>query len=186
MSNIAIAPKVRPHYDVGFIVVYEVILCLTGGLWQNLLQSTLRKSPDSHRSGSDPYLRTARSPRTGLKEICRLFQEIITYIQCDDTGECQQQKHMTEKYWHGCREAQQQAQKTFGRWQTATCKPPESQPAVCANQISMQNMTNDVEKLDGIYQEPHGPSDPAYSYWRVEIPGKLLQGDWQSIILRMA
>ena len=29
LSNIAIAPKVRPHYDVGFIVVYEVILCLT-------------------------------------------------------------------------------------------------------------------------------------------------------------
>ena len=30
LSNIAIAPKVRPHYDVGSIVVYEVILCLTG------------------------------------------------------------------------------------------------------------------------------------------------------------
>ena len=29
VSNIAIAPKVRPHYDVGFIVVYEVNLCLT-------------------------------------------------------------------------------------------------------------------------------------------------------------
>ena len=29
MSNIAIAPKVRPHHGVGFIVVYEVILCLT-------------------------------------------------------------------------------------------------------------------------------------------------------------
>ena len=29
LSNIAIAPKVRPHYDVKFIVVYEIILCLT-------------------------------------------------------------------------------------------------------------------------------------------------------------
>ena len=29
LSNITIVPKMRPHYDVGFIVVYEIILCLT-------------------------------------------------------------------------------------------------------------------------------------------------------------
>ena len=33
LSNIVIAPKVRPHYDVGFIVVYEVFY-----IWHSLFR----------------------------------------------------------------------------------------------------------------------------------------------------